>query len=76
MNHDINQAADLLDSAHATLRSMVPTNMSHVPDYMPEDFILPIDFTAGEMRRLFAAIAQFEAAAGNPADADKLRVEG
>jgi hypothetical protein len=37
-----------------------PNNLSQVPDHLADDFVFPVDVTAGELRALQAAISKAE----------------
>lgn len=37
-----------------------PSNLGRIPDDMPDDAVLPVDITAGELRQLALAIAKAE----------------
>lgn len=40
------------------LKGLWPDNLRSVPDHLPDDFVFPIDVTAGELRRAEAALSQ------------------
>lgn len=47
-----------LDEALAVLRNLKPDNMVNIPEWIPDNFQLPMDVTAGELRPLFAILAK------------------
>lgn len=38
------------------LKAIWPSNLAKVPDHLPDEFVFPVDLTAGELRKLASAI--------------------
>lgn len=55
-----NRRSDHSPALLEALKRLWPDNLGVVPDHLPDDFVFPIDFTAGELRRVAAAISQAE----------------
>lgn len=45
------------------LETLFPSNLGVVPAHLPDSFVFPVDVTAGEFRKAFAAIASARGAA-------------
>lgn len=39
------------------LKAIWPSNLAKVPDHLPDDFVFPVDLTAGELRKVAGALA-------------------
>lgn len=56
----VSRVLDERDALLEALKEAWPSNLLAVPDHLPDDFVFPVDMTAGELRKIAAAIRQAE----------------